>query len=159
LVLYKAYAEIRADASKSYLGLLWWILEPILYMAAFYFVFEHGIRKGADNFALFLLCGLVPWKWLSSAVQACSNSIINNRFILQQIYIPTIIFPSTVVVSITMKFIVVFTLLVIFIVASGFYVNAYWFCLPLVLLTQFFLIVAMAFIAAAFVPFLPDLRQ
>ena len=35
LILYKAYADLRVEAARGYLGMLWWVLEPVLYMGAF----------------------------------------------------------------------------------------------------------------------------
>ena len=32
LVWHKAIAELRVEAARAYVGFLWWILEPVLYM-------------------------------------------------------------------------------------------------------------------------------
>ena len=36
LVVYKTYAELKAEASTYFLGMAWWILEPALYLLSFY---------------------------------------------------------------------------------------------------------------------------
>ena len=41
LVLQKARAGLRAEASRGYLGVLWWVIEPVIYMGVFYTVFAH----------------------------------------------------------------------------------------------------------------------
>ena len=45
LVLFSTYAELRAEAARSYLGLLWWVLEPALMMGAFYLVFDVILKS------------------------------------------------------------------------------------------------------------------
>ena len=50
LIAYKTYAELKAEASSYYLGVLWWVLEPALYLFAFYSVFRWGIRQGDKEF-------------------------------------------------------------------------------------------------------------
>jgi lipopolysaccharide transport system permease protein len=44
LILYRAYADLKAEAARGYLGVLWWIIEPLLYLGMFsvYFIYEIG---------------------------------------------------------------------------------------------------------------------
>jgi lipopolysaccharide transport system permease protein len=30
---------LKADAARYYLGYIWWVMEPLLFVAVFYFVF------------------------------------------------------------------------------------------------------------------------
>jgi lipopolysaccharide transport system permease protein len=39
LVFYKTYADLRAEAARTYISFLWWILDPLINMVVFYFVF------------------------------------------------------------------------------------------------------------------------
>ena len=66
LVWYKAYADLRAEAARAYLGVLWWVLEPLLYICVFYVVFGILLDRGGQGFVSFMLCGLVVWRWFSS---------------------------------------------------------------------------------------------
>ena len=66
IIYYKTYADLRSEASRSYLGFVWWILEPVLYMSVFYLVFSVIRGQKDEDFILFLLVGLVSWKWFAS---------------------------------------------------------------------------------------------
>ena len=46
LVWYKGLADLQAEAARAYVGFLWWVLEPLLYMMAFYVAFGPGMRGG-----------------------------------------------------------------------------------------------------------------
>ena len=60
IIVFRVAAELRAEVSRYFLGVLWWIIEPIIYMAIFYLLFEAGLRGGGrEGFIVFLLVGLV----------------------------------------------------------------------------------------------------
>ena len=50
LVFFKAYADLRAEADRYYISFLWWIVEPLLYMSAFYIIFEVVFHRGGPGF-------------------------------------------------------------------------------------------------------------
>lgn len=158
LIGYKAYAELRAEAARAYLGFLWWIVEPVLYMAVFYVVFGVLFQRGGEGFAPFLLCGLVVWKWFDSTVRSGANAISSNAHLMRQVYLPKFVFPSIVVLVNTVKFLVVMGLLVLFLQVYGLPIFTSWLALPLLFATQMLLIAAVTLLAAAVVPFLPDLK-
>ena len=54
LVLYKTYAELRAESARTYIGFLWWIIEPIADMATYYLVFAVLLRNRTEDFVPFL---------------------------------------------------------------------------------------------------------
>lgn len=158
-ILYRALAEVRADNSKAFLGLLWWIVEPILYMLAFYVVFGLVFQRGGENFIPFLLCGLVIWKWFASSVQNASTSITSNMGLIYQVYLPKVVFPVVAVVTSTLRFSFVFFILLLFLLANDAPVTSAWLIdLPLLLSLQIAFMLGLAMTLAAIVPFIPDLK-
>lgn len=158
LIWYKALAELRAEAARAYLGFLWWIVEPVLYMGAFYVVFGLVLQRGGPGFVPFLLCGLVVWKWFGSTVLSSANTIPANAGLMQQVYLPKYLFPAIVLVINTIKFSVIFGLLLVFLVLYGLTPTEVWLSLPLLVLVQFLLISMVAGLVSALVPFVPDFR-
>lgn len=158
LVVQKAKAGLRAEASRGYLGVLWWILEPVMYMTIFYFVFLHLFQRGDENFVIFLLTGLIVWKWFISTVSSSASSLMANVGLMNQVYVPKILFPLTTVAVNTFKFFVVFALYLVFLQFTETKVTWAWTFLPVVIVTQLFLIVAVSGFLAAIMPFFPDLR-
>lgn len=158
LILYKAYADIKAESARSYLGLLWWIIEPMLYLCAFYILFVYVLKSGGQDFVPFFLCGAVVWKWFGSGLNGGSHSIIANSGLLQQVYVPKYVFPVIAVLGSTVRFLPVFLVLIVFLLVYGLPIHAGWIALPVVVMTQFSLILAVALLAGAVTPFLPDLK-
>lgn len=158
LLRYRALAELKRDSSGMYLGVMWWVLEPILYMLVFFVVFGMGLKKGGIDFVFYLLCGLVPWKWLDSTVRTASGVILGCSGLMRQVYFPKWLLPAYIVLANTYKFCIVFSLLILFFLISGIKPSESWLAIPLLVFLQLFLIISMSFIAAAIVPLVPDLR-
>lgn len=157
LILYKGVADLNSEASRAYIGFIWWVLEPLLYMGAFYVAFGLGLRGGGPHMLFFLLCGLVPWKWFSSTVNNGSHTIQNNVGLIQQIYLPKYILPWISLVSSGAKFLIILGLLLLLAVFVGNGVSLPWLSLPVLIVVEMLFAVSLASIAAAVVPLLPDL--
>ena len=158
IILFHTYSYLKADATRGYLGALWWILEPIMYMAAFYIVFSIGLRKSEPDYIPFLLIGLTSWKWFATNIQQGSNSIKTNIPIMRQVYVPKYIFLYSVVLTNTIKYLVVLSILIIFIIIYGIEIKITWIALPILIFSQFIFIAGASGILSAVVPLIPDLK-
>lgn len=159
LIIYRATAELKAEASRAYLGMVWWVLEPILYLGVFYAIFGLGLRMGTgEHFVAFLLCGLVPWKWLDSSVRTSSGIIASSVGLMGQVYLPKLVLPTVVIVSNTIKFLIILVLFLVFLTLYGLPPALSWFYLPLIVIVQAGLVFVLSTLASAVVPIVPDLR-
>lgn len=158
LILYKAYADLKAEAARSYLGLLWWLIEPVLYLCAFYVLFVLVLQRGGPDFVPTFLCGAVVWKWFDSGLKGGSHAISAHRGLLQQVYVPKYIFPIIAVLGSTARFLPVFAVFAIFLLLYGIPIQATWLAAPIVMLAQFCLVMSLAMLVGAITPFLPDLK-
>lgn len=160
LILYRSYADLKAEAERTYLGILWWVLEPVINMAVYYFVFSTLLRRGEPDFAPFLLIGLVAWRWFESTVRRGCQIILASKGLILQTSLPKAIFPITGLLVNTFKFLIAFACLLIFLWFYGFHPGLNdWAQLPVVMLVQFLLLAAVAMPLSAVVPFVPDLFE
>ena len=158
LVAYKTYAELKAEASTYFLGMAWWILEPALYLLAFYGIFQWGTRQGEDDFIPFLLVGLIHWKWTASCLSNGSVSILHARGIIAQVYLPKIVFPVFSLAISTTKFLIILVLMLSVIAyLKGLSISALLWLLP-VYMTHLLLLFGLASTLAILVPVIPDLQ-
>jgi len=158
-IWYRALAQLRSESSRAYLGYLWWVLEPILYLAVFYVVFALILSRGDENYVQALLTGLVAWKWFDGAVRGSMDIIFQNAGIINKVYLPKIVFPAVAVTSHAVKFVLVFTLLLLYSLVIGNGISGAWVAIPLLMLVHALLVAACAFFVAAITPFFPDLRM
>ena len=157
LILYKVYADLRAESSRTYLGFLWWILEPAIMVAIFYVLLALVMGTWSVDAIPVLLVGFVAWKWFETSVKRGADSIRQNRGLMQQVHLSKVFFPVVTVLTESVRFLFAFAVLIAFVLIRGNEVNVYYATLPLVLLSQLLLMLGLALLFAAVVPFLPDL--
>ena len=159
LIWYRAVCELKAKSARDHLYIVWWFLEPMLYMSVFYVVFAvlmpHG---GVENFPAFLLIGIVVWRWFAGAISQSVPCIPHNAHLINLIYIPKYAFPLMAVVQHTIKFVIVLGMLAVFLWYSGARPGSAVLWLPLVLIVQFTFTVACAMFISSIHPFVPDIR-
>jgi lipopolysaccharide transport system permease protein len=144
LVDVQARMALRGDASRLWLGYLWWILEPLLYVAVFYLVFEVILGSGRADFLFFLICGKLPFMWFSGGVNTSANAIVLARGLIGQTRLPKLMFPLAKVQESLYRQAAVFALLLGFALAAGSTPGWHWLWLLALALVQYLLIVACA---------------
>jgi lipopolysaccharide transport system permease protein len=159
LALYETFADLRAESRRTYVGYLWWIIDPIASMFVYYLIFEVIFDRGIENFAVFLFVGLIPWRWLQTSLIGGANSILHARGVMLQVYLPKAIFPSVTFLTNTAKFLSIFVLLVVLLAVLGFPVGAPHLALPALLAVHGLFIAGCTLVASALTPFFPDLRM
>jgi lipopolysaccharide transport system permease protein len=158
LVLFSTYAELRAEAARSYLGLIWWVLEPALMMGAFYLVFDVILKSGGPDYLPFLLIGLTVWQWMKSCITHGGYAIWTNLPMVRQVRLPPHVFPLIAMLSDTVKFFFIFALLLVILWCAGYPPNAAYLALPIVFAVTFLAAAGAGFVVAALVPLVPDMR-
>ena len=159
LIWYRALADLRAEAARAYLGFIWWFLEPVFYMAVFYFVFATGIRGRGPEFAPFLMCGLVAFKWFTSSVNKAGRWEKGHGSIIQQVYVPKIVFLLMTLLNNFLKFLIILVLLAVFLALFGNYPSTYWLAMPVLLIVEFLLIFGVGTLVGSITPLVPDLSM
>lgn len=158
LILFSTYAELRAERARSYLGLLWWIIEPAMNMATYYLVFAVVLHSRQPDYVPFLLVGLTFWQWFKSCVSHGGHSIWQQLRLIRQVKLPTQAFPSVQILADSVKFLFILAMLIAILWVLGHAPNRTYIALPLVLLIQLVFAAGAGFVVAAVMPFLPDLR-
>lgn len=86
--------EVRGKYKRTALGQLWSLLNPVATMVIFTIVFGQllkvrvapGDPSGVDVFALWLMCGLVPWTFMSNAVTTGMSALVANANLVTKVY-------------------------------------------------------------------------
>ena len=155
--LYRAYLNLIGEASRQYLGWLWWFLEPIAMTGVFFFVFTYLRRSPMENFQFFLIVGVTTWLWFNNGVSNSTDSLLSARSIVSQMRLPKLLFPFTAAVSATLKHGFVFAIVLV-VMGLMFGVSAAWLYLPVLVVTQFLLILATASAVALVCCWIRDVR-
>jgi lipopolysaccharide transport system permease protein len=159
LIVHKAFADFRAEAERTYLGVIWWVLEPLINMGIYYLVFGLFLGHNREGFIPYLLTGLVAWRFLDVAVTRASISIMSNMAMVRQIPFRKIIFPLIAMATCAMEFLFSLLLLLVVLLFFGHFPNVYWLAFPGVMAILVMLSLALALPLSAMVPFVPDLTK
>lgn len=153
--LYRAWAEIKAESQRSYAGILWWLIRPLLSLAVYGIVFGLIFKNTMPNFLLFLFSGIIAWEWFACSVLRSANSINANRNLMLLVKVDPAMFPLSVNFVDTVKFLLGFSILFIAVIIQvGVNINMLY--LPLIMGGEFLFCVGVGFIFAAITPFVPD---
>jgi ABC-type polysaccharide/polyol phosphate export permease len=88
--------ELRGKYRRSFLGWGWSLLNPLALVAIYSFVFgvvfgaEPPIGENSDvhNYALYLLCGLLPWAFFNLVTNLGMNSLLGNAGLVRKVAFP-----------------------------------------------------------------------
>ena len=165
---------MRNRVAGSWGGALWLVLQPLLLILIFIFLFSIVLRVklnelnvGTKSFSLFLISGLLPWFALQEGVTKSMVSILENREVIKKIHLPLEAIPCGYALSIQIIYGVVFLLFSGFCIfrivflgkispLTAIYV---FFSIPVIYTLQFFLSLGLGFITSAISVFVRDTLQ
>jgi lipopolysaccharide transport system permease protein len=110
--------DLKVRYKNSFLGFLWSLLNPLLMMVIYTFVFTTLLKQPIEKFQVFVLAGLLPWNWCARSLSLCTTSLIDNSTIINKVYFPRVLLPVSAVASEAVNFLLalpaMFLLIVIF---------------------------------------------
>ena len=89
--------SIKTRYKRSFLGVAWTLLNPLLTMVVLTIVFSQLVRFNVENYSVYILSGLVVWNFFSSSTQAAMGEMIWSGALLNRIYMPKSVFPVSAV--------------------------------------------------------------
>ena len=70
--------ELKVRYKNSVFGFLWSIVPPILSVLVLTFMVREVLGATVQNYSAYLLCGIIPWTFFSSAILDSSMSLLVN---------------------------------------------------------------------------------
>lgn len=103
LFYFLAWRDILVRYKQTFVGITWALIRPFLTMIVFSIVFGQLASlpsEGETPYSILVYAALLPWQFFSGALNASSNSLIDNANLLSKVYFPRIIVPiGSIVVS------------------------------------------------------------
>jgi ABC-type polysaccharide/polyol phosphate export permease len=152
--------DLRLRYRQMVLGAAWAVLQPLLFMVVFTFVFGRIARVGSEGvpYPVFAYVALVPWALFTSALGYGTVSIVANSAIVRKIQLPREVFALASVASALVDFAVSSVLLLVMLLAYGFGPRLTWFAYPALLLVLIVLATALTLIACLITVYFRDTR-
>lgn len=89
---------IKLKYRRSYLGLIWTLLEPLLTTMVLTFVFGSILGRGDATYPVYILSGRLLFSCFSSTSKIAMRSIRANQAMIKKIYVPKYLYPLSAII-------------------------------------------------------------
>ncbi len=135
-----AARDIKVRYRQTVVGALWAVLQPVATMVLFSGLFSLLGRTPASAgtpYVVSSFCGLLPWQMLAYNVTQASTSLVANQALVTKVYFPRVLLPIAPALTGLVDFLVAFVVLLGMMVAFHIHLTS------AVLLSPFFLLLAL----------------
>lgn len=151
--------DIKIKYKRSFLGVLWSVLNPLLMMVVMSVVFSTMFQSSIPNFPMYLIIGQILFSLFSEVTNMAMMSIIYNGGLIKKVYIPKYIFPlSKALFALSNLF---FSLIAVILVALFTKLQLHWelffVLIPIILL--FFFSLGIGLVLASYAVFFRDISH
>lgn len=148
--------EIRGKYKGSLLGILWSFVNPLLSVMIYAIIFPLILKNSQENYVTFLIIGMLPWTWFTTAINQGTFCILANAGIIKKVYFPREILPISVVTSGMINFLISCLIIFVFLIIGGIGFSWYIALLPLIIIMQYVLSLGIIFITSAINVYIRD---
>jgi ABC-2 type transport system permease protein len=167
LLRYFVRRQVTRSYKRSYLGLAWAVLGPLIWVFFLTLIFSQVVGLKARelvedptlNFGLFLYCGLLPFMAYSEALSKGLSVIRSNAGLVQKVVFPLELLPFTnAVASLADKLFGIGALIVVVFVVQH---RLHWevLLLPLIMVLQLLFTLGLTYIMAVIGTYVPDMGE
>ncbi len=119
--------EIKGKYKRTALGQLWSLVNPLAKMLIFTAVFgfimriqiPEGDPSGLDVFAVWLLCGLLPWAFFTNVVNGGMGSLVANENLIKKVAFPRAALPLSNALSVAFSWVIEMVVLLVALTLVG----------------------------------------
>ena len=123
LLYFLVWRDLKVRYKQTLLGVGWIILQPIISMVIFSFLFGGllDVPSGGVPYPIFVYSGLLPWNYFANSLNRSSTSLVNNQNLITKVYFPRLVVPMSGVLSGLVDFFVSFIVLIGLMIVFNFY--------------------------------------
>jgi lipopolysaccharide transport system permease protein len=150
--------DLKLRYKNSILGFFWSLLNPIVQVLVYWFVFKIVARFEIRNYTVYVLCAFIPWMYFQSAILDAASSVRVQFGLLKRVYFPREALPISIVASNFIHLLLAFVVLGAYFIKVPVMPRIEWLLLPLVMILETMLILGFSLIAACLNVFYEDVK-
>ncbi|MFA2565523.1 teichoic acid ABC transporter permease [Bacillus wiedmannii] len=155
--------QVKSTNNNNYLGLIWEILNPLIQMSIYWFVFGLGIRggQGVDGvpFIYWLSAGLVVWFFVNPAMLQASKSIYTRLNMVSKMNFPMSVIPSFVIMSNLYQHLILIGIVTILFLVTGQGISIHYIQLVYYIFATIILIFSLSLITSTLATIVRDVQM
>ncbi len=125
---------IKNRYKRSVLGVFWMLLNPLLQTIVLTIAFGTMFKSSLPNYAVYLLCGLLAWNFITQTTQYAMSTMAYGGGLLKRVYIPRATYIIAAVGNGLINFLISIVSLIIIAVFLAHPVTLAWLFLPVSIL-------------------------
>lgn len=118
-----AVYDVKVRNSGTWFGFLWNFINPILQILVYWFVFSIGLNsaapKGEYSYLVWMVTGIMPWFYISEAMQSSTMAIYGFQDVLKRMRFPVAIVPIKTVLSALITHVMAMVIVVVLFFGNG----------------------------------------
>ncbi len=111
---------IKLKYRRSYLGIIWSFIEPLLTTIVLTIVFSTILEKNIQAFPVYILTGRLLYSFFNQATNAAMKSIRANQSMIKKVYVPKYLYPLA---SCMYNYVIFLISLIVLVGVSGIYIS------------------------------------
>lgn len=149
VILLLVQRDFRGRYKHTHVGMLWAVLNPLMYLLIFYFVFQIVLKVQVPHYASFVFTGILSWNWFQSALVQSTGSISFNPGLVTQPGFPVAALPVSATGTQFLNLLLSVPILAVLLALEGAPFTLSYVFLPIIVAVQFALTLAIAYLLAA----------
>lgn len=158
-ILYYSKTMLKQKVAGNYLGFLWLLIQPLMFMLVYSFVVQIIFRSRVENIHIYVLIGLNTWNLAARTIRSAAVAVVSHKTIFRQVYFHKFVYPTCYLMSNVYEFLISSALVIVMIVVAGIPLTPHIFEMAPVLLTTILFTYGMSLIIAHIGVYLYDLKN
>ncbi|WP_026570726.1 ABC transporter permease [Sediminibacillus sp. JSM 1682029] len=159
--------ELKVSNNNNYLGMAWEIINPLIQIGIYWFVFGYGMRERSNinegdlqvPFVLWLVAGIVVWFFFYQSTIQGSKSIYSRLKILSKMNFPMSVIPNYVIFSKFYVHVIMSVITIVIFQLSGYPINIYYLQFIYFILATFCFMYSLALITSTLSTLVRDVHM
>ncbi len=143
------WAELTARYKTTGLGILWFLVNPLVMMGILIVVFGRVIQLSIKNYPVFVLSALLPWTFFQMGLTNAATSLSRASGLVKRVRIPREFVPLSTVIAGLIHFLISLLLLFALMVVMRIPFTRYMLFLPVAVVIQLTFLVGICLLAAS----------
>lgn len=149
---------IKLKYRRSYLGILWSLIEPLLTMIVLTLVFGTLFGYKTKDFPVYILAGRLVYSMFSQGTTAALKSIRQNQAMIKKVFVPKYMYPLSAIVFNYILFLISLVVLLVVELFLGVYPSLYTLLAVVPLLNLLLLVIGVGIILSCLGTMFRDLE-
>jgi lipopolysaccharide transport system permease protein len=152
--------EIKVRYKQTILSVGWAVFQPLATLLVFcVFIGWMGkVSQGIENYVLFVLCGVIPWTFISNAVTNAGNCLVANERLVTKTYFPRLFLPMSYVGAALFDCLIGIGLIAIWVLITGPLPTISWLLVPVLLILMALISFGLGVLLSALIAVQRDFR-